>query len=146
MARPDRPDFPKYFLGLAREASKRADCTRLQIGAVITQGNRIWATGYNGPPESGQPGCLQGACPRGQLSYDEFPGWRSGNHDYSNCIAVHAEINAIYQFSMIRKAIQGGGSCHIWVTHKPCNGCKDSIDQFALIPHWPGYGLLLGVI
>jgi dCMP deaminase len=145
MARPNRPAFPAYFLAAAQWAATRADCTRLQVGAVITAGQRVWASGYNGPPESGQPGCLAGACPRGQLSYEESPGWRSGNHDYSNCISVHAEVNAMHQFMPIRKTVENspyGGIAHIWVTHEPCRACMELIRVHGLILHWPGHGYL----
>lgn len=125
---------------MAKEAAKRADCTRLQVGAVITQGDRIWATGYNGPPESGHPGCLQGACPRGRFTYDELPGYRQGNQDHSNCISVHAEINAIYQFEQIRYVVRnssyGESPVYIWVTHEPCSDCFQFIRQMDIIPNW----------
>jgi dCMP deaminase len=151
MARPNRPPFPQYFLEIAQTVAKRADCTRLQVGAVITQGDRIWTTGYNGPPESGQPGCLAGACPRGRFSIEEFPGYMQGNHDYSNCISVHAEINAIYQFEQIRRAVNNsrdgiGEFPHLWVTNEPCRSCKEVIEQSTILPHWPGHGYLTEVI
>lgn len=153
MARPARPPFPEYFLGMAKETAKRADCTRLQVGAIITQGDRIWATGYNGPPESGQPGCLQGACPRGRFSYDELPGYRQGNQDHSNCISVHAEINAICQFNSVReqaesftglgrKPLDAIPMPMIWVTHEPCRDCQEVIRRMMIMPHWPGHGYL----
>lgn len=136
-----RPTFEQTFFDVAAAVSKRADCTRLQVGAVVTQGDRIWATGYNGPPESGQPGCLQGACPRGQFSYDELPGYRQGNQDHSDCIAIHAEFNAIYQFDRIRKVVAispyGADLKFIWVTHKPCRDCLQFIQIMGIIPRWP---------
>lgn len=141
MARMDRPTFDATFFRVAKELAKRADCTRRQVGAVITWGNRIWATGYNGPPSSGQPGCTAGACPRGRFTYDEYPGYQQGNQNFSNCISVHAEINALYQFQVIEAQLEEAwvhGFLQvnppdpipkpiIYVTDKPCNDCYSAL-------------------
>lgn len=109
-----RPTWDAYFLSFANLASTRADCTRAQHGAVIVRDNRIVSVGYNGAP-SGDSGCLtQNACPRGRKSYEEVP---SLSGDYSDCIAVHAEANAI---------VYAGQSCKgatIYITGEPCSGC-----------------------
>jgi dCMP deaminase len=86
-----RPGWDDYFLEVARTIAARADCRRAQWGAVIVKANRIVSTGYNGAPAGG-PSCLAGECPRGLLSLSEVP---SGHADYSDCVAVHAEQNAI---------------------------------------------------
>ena len=56
----------------------------------------VIATAYSGAAP-GRPDCLEGACPRGQLSYDEVPGLgdyaRPGTPGF--CIAIHAEVNAL---------------------------------------------------
>jgi dCMP deaminase len=86
-----RPGWDEYFLGIAEAVSRRADCTRRQVGAVIVDADhRIVSTGYNGAA-AGKRGCLSGACPRGRLSYDELPHQAGG---YDNCISLHAELNA----------------------------------------------------
>ncbi|HOQ28650.1 MAG TPA: cell division protein DedD, partial [Armatimonadota bacterium] len=71
--RPSVPGWDEYFVGIARAVAARAKCTRRQVGAVLVLGRRIIATGYNGAAP-GRPDCLQGACPRGMLSYDDVPG------------------------------------------------------------------------
>jgi dCMP deaminase len=110
-----RPGWDEYFLGIAAAVARRADCTRRQVGAVVVAGRRIVACGYNGAP-AGQPGCTEGACPRGKSgvppgsSYDTGPG---------TCIAVHAEANALLY--------AGHGQCRdavLYVTHQPCDGCR----------------------
>lgn len=72
----------EYGLALADAASKRADCTRRQVGAVIVAADgSIVSTGYNGLP-SGRPGCLTaGACPRGQMSYPDAQPYKVGDPD-----------------------------------------------------------------
>lgn len=95
--------------------------------------HRIVSTGYNGAP-SGQPGCLQGACPRATStaapgsSYDTGP---------TACIAIHAEANAIIyaDYSRCQDAT-------MYITDVPCDGCKKLIAgagiRWAVWPkgHW----------
>lgn len=109
--------------------SKRADCTRRQVGAVIVDSeHRIVSTGYNGAP-SGDPGCLtDGACPRGQKSYAEVPAFSS----YSNCIAKHAEQNAIeYAWDELNDRFCEG-EFTVYITCEPCPDCRALIDEMAL--------------
>ncbi|MFE9767027.1 deoxycytidylate deaminase [Streptomyces sp. NPDC005808] len=110
-----RPGWDSYFLNIARVIATRADCTRSQVGAVLVNAfNEIRGTGYNGAP-AGVPGCLtEGACPRGQLTYDEC----AANTDYANCIADHAERNAIRH----APANELPGST-LYVTREPCPAC-----------------------
>lgn len=111
---PSRPGWTEYFLGIAVAVSKRADCSRRRVGAVLVLDNRIVATGYNGAP-SGSPGCLEGACPRAHSeeplgsSYDTGPG---------ACISIHAEANALLYADRSRSE-----GATMYVTHEPCAGC-----------------------
>ncbi len=89
-----RPCWNCYFLGIAMAVAARADCRRRQFGCVIVNKNRVVSTGYNGGPAGG-PSCLAGECPRGLLTYEQSKGAHQGNHDYSDCISLHAETNAI---------------------------------------------------
>lgn len=111
-----RPDWDEYFLKIAVAVSSRGDCTRSKVGAVLVDINhRVISTGYNGT-HPGSPGCLEGACPRGQLSYEELP----AESDYGNCISDHAERNAI------RYAHPGEvPGTTLYVTRRPCVGCKE---------------------
>jgi len=87
-----RPDWDVYFTGIAQAVAARADCRRTRFGAVIVDTrHRVVATGYNGSPPGGKS-CLAGECPRALKSADEVP---HGSPDYSDCIALHAETNAI---------------------------------------------------
>lgn len=85
-----RPDWDEYFLSICKAVAARADCRRAKHGCVIVKDHRIVSTGYNGGP-SGGPSCLDGECPRGLLSNAECRSLSS----YENCIAIHAEANAI---------------------------------------------------
>lgn len=125
-----RPSWHGYFLGIAKAVSSRADCSRRRVGAVITIDNRIVATGYNGAP-SGAEGCLQGACPRGSLSYQDQP----KDVGYDNCISVHAEANAIiYARTDLRGAV-------LYCTDKPCVTCAKLIAGAGIQEiHWIGDG------
>ena len=122
-----RPGWDDYFLGIALAVSARADCTRAQHGAVIVRNRRIVSTGYNGSPPGG-PSCLAGECPRGLLTEDELP---SNSADYSNCIALHAEQNAIAY------AREPGDT--VYVTGEPCDMCGKLIRAAGITRVvWPG--------
>ena len=107
-------DWDRYFLNIAKETARRSNCIRRQHGAVIVKQRRIRSTGYNGPP-SGHAHCDQGACPRADSEIAS--GW---GHD--NCIAIHAEANAILYSSPEQR---DGAS--IYITGVPCFGCAKFI-------------------
>lgn len=45
----DRPSRVETYMEIASVIAKRGTCGRAKVGCVITQDNRIVATGYNGP-------------------------------------------------------------------------------------------------
>lgn len=110
----ERPTFDETWLEIARVISKRAACTRRQVGSVIVdKDNRVISSGYNGAA-SGEPHCTDGACPRGKLSYDELP----ADSSYASCIGLHSEANSI---------VRGGERCigaTLYCTDEPCHECK----------------------
>ena len=108
-----RPDWDTYFLGIARAVSARSDCERDRVGAVVVKDRRVRATGYNGAP-AGKPGCI--SCPR-RLSGVE-PG-----SDYGNCVAIHAEANALLYCD--REDLIGAT---LYITRAPCYACSKLID------------------
>jgi dCMP deaminase len=109
-----RVSWDEYYLQLAQTTSTRATCSRRHHGAVMVQGRRIVATGYNGGP-SGFPHCDEGACPRAQSDAPQ-------GHDYDRCIAIHAEANALL-FSSPEE--RDGAS--LYCTGAPCFGCAKLI-------------------
>jgi deoxycytidylate deaminase len=124
-----RPSWDNYFLGIAKAVSARASCTRRQVGAVVVKDNRIVSTGYNGAP-AGFPDCLEGACPRGRLTYEEQPEHGS----YDNCISVHAEANALLYGDRDKTA-----GATIYITDEPCPSCRKLIAGAGIKRMvWPG--------
>lgn len=142
-----RPDWDTYFLGIAEAVAARADCTRSKVGAVLVNArNEIRGTGYNGSP-AGLPGCLtEGACPRGRhfettevtpvtgrrmCSCDRVwpcPDASEPNSDYSNCVADHAERNALRHS---RPEDLKGAT--LYVTRPPCPSCTTLITACGIV-------------
>lgn len=111
-----RPAWDEYFLGLAVAVSQRADCRRARHGAVIVgPDHRVVSTGYNGGPPGG-PSCLAGECPR---AFSNVPPLTP---DYSNCIALHAEQNAIAFADHSRTK-----GATIYITGTSCDMCTKLI-------------------
>lgn len=115
-----RPDWDEWASEIAYVVATRADCTRAQVGAVLlSRTNRVLSVGYNGAP-AGIPGCASaGNCPRGKLSLEEQP----RDADYGNCIAVHAEANAIYHADPVELP-----EATLYVTRRPCPSCWTLIE------------------
>ena len=107
-----RPTFDEYFLDMARTASTRSSCVRDKVGAVVVKDRRIRSTGYNDAP-AGQPGCE--SCPR--RTSDAKPGT-----NYDNCVAVHAEANALIFCD--RSDLPGST---LYITRDPCYACTKLI-------------------
>ena len=125
-------------MAVAQHIAQRSACVRRAAGAVIVSStNRIVSTGYNGPPASmqvprtamafnvGEKGvefkqktahtdatCAKD-CPRAQ------PGALNATNDYSNCIALHAEENALLYAD--RLAMESG-TIYMW-PGIPCIHC-----------------------
>lgn len=127
-----RPNWHEYFLAISLQVASRADCRRSKVGAVIVDTKRrIVSTGYVGT-FPGQSGCLDGACPRGKMSYQEVgPGTA-----YDNCISFHAEVNALLYSDRSRHE---GGT--IYITRRPCDWCMKLLGASGLsLAIWPGEG------
>ena len=114
-----RPGWDEYFLGIARAVAARSDCDRDKVGAVVVDSDRrIRSTGYNGAPP-GRPGCS--VCPR------RLSGVESGS-DYSNCVAIHAEANALLYAD--RDDLPGST---LYVTREPCYACEKLIAATGIV-------------
>lgn len=95
-------------------------CGKAKYFAHIIGGDgRTLATGYNGGPRSIEH-CETGGCPRlGENS--------PSLSDPSNCISLHAEINALIHAD--HSLIQGGT---IYITGPPCFECAKAIGNSGL--------------
>ncbi len=100
----ERVSWEKYFMNIAREVATRSTCDRKHVGAVITRGKTILATGYNGSIRS--------------LAHCDDAGHEMEN---THCVrTIHAEANAIVQSA--RHGVRLEDS-EIYVTASPCYDC-----------------------
>lgn len=131
----NRPSWDAYFLAGAQWVATRADCTRAQVGAILVNAaHEVRGTGYNGAP-AGVPGCASaGSCPRGKhyrttnlaevawcaCGYGDWPCPKASapDSDYANCVADHAERNAIRHADP--RELPGST---LYVTREPCPQC-----------------------
>ena len=104
-----------YVLALLSGATRAADCRRRRVGAVaVDNAGRVLSVGWNGLDDGS---CLEGACPRGRLSYEELP----PNSSYAgNCSAIHAEESALRATEKCRT---------LYVTEVPCPQCEVLIED-----------------
>ena len=96
-----RISWEEYFCKIAKVTSERSSDTRLQVGCVIVNNNRIVACGYNGN--------MSGVDNNKKLLING-----------SDVLKVHAEVNAITDCAK-RGVCVDGAECY--VTHHPCLNC-----------------------
>ena len=101
----------KWLQACDHMAQLFSTCSKKQYAAfILAPNNRVVGFGYNGSPP-GHPHCNQGGCPR--LSEQSSPGTT-----YDNCIANHAEANALLWSDSISR--QDGT---LIINGPPCFGC-----------------------
>lgn len=90
-------------------------CGRRKYAAVVVDNDgRVVGMGYNGAP-SKMEHCIDGGCPRMHMEVEH-------GSNYDNCIAVHAEANAIiYSDISLRKGAT------LIVNGPPCYSCAKLI-------------------
>lgn len=115
-----RPDWDRYFLGLAHAVATRSNCLRQAVGVVIVKDRRIIATGYNGTP-AGVKNCVDGGCER-CLKRDKNV--LKANERKDLCICVHGEQNAILQCAYHGVSARGAT---MYSTIEPCLQCAKHI-------------------
>lgn len=99
-----RPTKAETFLNIASEIADRSTCSRLSVGAIITnwEMTSIVSMGYNGAARGLKNGCAR-------------------PDDTGNCGCLHAEENALI------KAPYGTGPLMMFCTHMPCPNCAQRI-------------------
>ena len=89
-----RPSKNDYFLSMLKLVASRSTCIRRAVGAIIVdKDGHVLSTGYNGVPRDFDH-CIDLPC----AGANDKPG------ETSNCLAVHAEQNAILQCTCISNA------------------------------------------
>lgn len=100
-----------YFLQIVPLVATRSTCSRRAVGCIITDiEGHVLSMGYNGVPKDFVH-CIDHPC----------PGASDGSGDNSNCIAVHAEQNALLQCSNLNRAY------YLYVSCTPCFICAKMI-------------------
>lgn len=111
-----RPDWDHYFMDIAEMVSKRSNCSRRHVAAVLVKDKRIISTGYNGTPR-GIKNCNEGGCPRCNSNTPSGEG-------LTECLCCHAEENSIVQAAYHGIAVAGAT---IYTTYSPCLLCSKMI-------------------
>ena len=117
-----RPSWDKYFMEIAEVASKRSNCRRRHVAAVIVKDRRIISTGYNGTPR-GIKNCDEGGCPR--CSSDTPSGKK-----LDECLCCHGEENAIVQAAYHGISVNGAT---LYTTYSPCLLCAKMIINSGIV-------------
>jgi len=117
---------------------------RLQVGAVIVNGNKILATGYNGMPSGWDNNCESfeymssdaGAWLSPEEIYEQWPfveddldpdlGYARRYRLKTKDEVLHAETNAIAKVSASTESSEGAT---MFCTHAPCINCAKLIYQ-----------------
>lgn len=99
------------MMGIARVASLRSTCHRLNVGAVLVERGNVISIGYNGAPAR-QPHCTGNGCQ-----------W----YKETGCTVTHAETNAIERVTR-----RPADPWSLYVTHSPCQGCSVLIVERAI--------------
>jgi dCMP deaminase len=109
---PANTKWDARFLGLAAHISSWSKDPSSQVGAVITDGNRIVSLGYNGFA----------------AGVEDTPE-RLQDRNCKLNLTIHAEENAMI---FAKRDLQG---CTVYVTHPPCPRCASKLiqEEFARI-------------
>jgi len=111
-----RVGWDRYFMDIAAAVSKRGNCMKRQVAAVIVKDRRIISTGYNGTPR-GIKNCDEGGCPRCNSN-------TPSGEKLDECFCSHAEENAIVQAAYHGISIKDST---IYITLSPCLQCTKMI-------------------
>lgn len=108
----ERPEWDQHFLAEAFNIAKRSHDSQTKCGCVITRGNRLLTSGYNGFPRD--------------FPHDELPNIRPEKYDWM----VHAEANALCNAAY--EGVKLAGST-VYVTADPCKTCMTLCYQAGVV-------------
>ncbi|MBS3159436.1 hypothetical protein J4436_01480 [Candidatus Woesearchaeota archaeon] len=113
-----RPNWDEYFMTQAILISSRSSCINVRAGSVITIGNRLIGSGYNGAPK-GIDSCInKGLC----VKETKLNKMYSDSLNTGNCIGVHSEMSALANInSLLYK------DATIYTTIFPCTSCTKTL-------------------
>lgn len=95
-----RPSKDEYYLEIAKSIALRSPCSLRRYGAIIIRNDAIISTGYNGSAR-GVINCLDVGCIKEELNLPKGRG-------YEDCLAVHAEENAVINAARSGTNVLGG--------------------------------------
>lgn len=105
----------KWLTACDQLAQTFSTCSKKQYAAIIlNEQNRVIGFGYNGSPP-GHPHCTDGHCPR---YWENTPNGQT----YDNCIANHAETNAIIWSDPAQRT-----NATLIINGPPCHTCTKLI-------------------
>jgi len=110
--------FIDYYMKVAELTGTLSYAKRLQVGAVIVNGNKILATGYNGMPSGWDNECETTEI----VELDE----KFVKQLVTKQEVLHAETNAIAKVSASTESSEGAT---MFCTHAPCINCAKLIYQ-----------------
>lgn len=120
----------------AERFAELSSAKRLQVGAIITKGERIISIGYNGTPSGWDNNCETkdymspdaGGWIEPEILEERYPFEdEKGRYTLKTRPEVlHAESNAI---AKLAKTHESGDGASIFVTHSPCMDCAKMIYQ-----------------
>ena len=97
-----------FYQTLASLASRRSNCMKRRVGAIIVRENRVLASGYNGTPR-GLKNCNEGGC-------DHCNGTQGKT---TECVCLHAEENALLEAGRERVGKDAVLYCNTYVSFQP---------------------------
>lgn len=119
------PQVDRGAMGLALAASRKAKCTRRQVGAVLYHWTGFYlGEGWNAAPTSWPTGCEQGGCPRGIQTTNEIAAYAPYDVGSGICVAVHAEVRALLSVTPRARL-----AATMYVTAEPCIPCWSIIEE-----------------
>lgn len=112
---PSQLEFDKLYMDLAFRISRMSKAKRLQVGAIIVEGDNILSYGYNGMPKGSDNVC-------------EYV--NANNELTSKPNVIHGEMAAMLKLISRNSSIRGAT---MYITDAPCLVCSSFILQTGCI-------------